>query len=646
MPAQLEEVMGQAHTLDAKNIGPDRRNLLLPWRNRCLPGLLHRAAIGFGQRLAVKLAVGVQRHAVEEDQVRRHHVIGQLLTQGGLERFARRSLFRRGQRLGRYEVGHQLVVGGQQEGFAHRLLGQQQRFDLTQLDTEPADFDLMVDATDIFDHPVSAITRQVTGAVKTLAQGAERVGDKTFGSQARALQVITGQATGTGNVQLTHGAHRQQVKVRVQHIQAAPRQRAANRAGRRTHHGVVIAAIEHAGHHRGLGRPVGIEQAYMPQPRASPQHRAIQRHRFAADMHLAQCAIGPWHRCQAILQEQFPIGRGQVGQGDALVDNLPVQVRAVPQLRPAQHDRRAQGQGRVQLLDKAIEVKGRELQYAVVRDQARILGRDTGEFAQCRMADGNAFWLAGGAGGVDDIRQAAGLERGRRVVLGTLRQLRVGQVDLQRRQIGRQWQAIAQVGLGQHQAHTTVIEHMHQAFTRVFRVKRHVGTTRLEHRQQADHHGKGALDRDPHQHFRAYALGDQVVCQAIGLAVQFTVAERLVIQGQRLARRMFAGLGLEQLVHGMRCRDGGGGIPVLEHPLLFGCIEHRQRAKTAAWCTHCRLEQVLPMLRQAFDGCAFEQVGGIGQRRPEAFSGLMGVQAQVEMRGLVFPIQLRHPQAG
>ena len=56
----------------------------------------------------------------------------------------------------------------------------------------------------------------------------------------------------------------------------------------------------------------------MPQPGPAPHRRAVQGHGFAADMHLAQGPVRPWARRQAIVQEQFPVSRRQVGQGDAL----------------------------------------------------------------------------------------------------------------------------------------------------------------------------------------------------------------------------------------------------------------------------------------------------------------------------------------
>ena len=202
-----------------------------------------------------------------------------------------------------------------------------------------------------------------------------------------------------------------------------------------------------------------------------------------------------------------------------------------------------------------------------------------------------------------------------------------------------------QVGLGQHQAHTTVLKHMRQAFAGVLRVQRHIGRSCLEHREQADHHGKGALHGDPHQPLGADALSQQVMRQAVGLTVQFSIAEGLLIQGQGLTFRLLISLGFKQPVYSLKGGDTSRGVPVLEHPVLLSGTHHRQLAEAAAGCTHHRLQQVLPMLRQALDGGGIEQVGGVGQRGPKPVGGFMGVQAQVKMGGLAVPVQFHHTQA-
>ncbi|GAB5341581.1 hypothetical protein PFUM301598_00580 [Pseudomonas fluorescens] len=134
--------------------------------------------------------------------------------------------------------------------------------------------------------------------------------------------------------------------------------------------------------------------------------------------------------------------------------------------------------------------------------------------------------------------------------------------------------------------------------------------------------------------------------QTVGLAIQLAIADGLLIHGQRLALRMPLGLSFEQLMHRVQVDAGRRGVPFLANHRVFGCAQHRQVAETAVRCAHHCLQHVLPMLRQTLYRRGVEQVSGVGQRGPNTFRGFMGVQAQVEVRGLVVPIQLRNAQAG
>ncbi|MNF81766.1 hypothetical protein D3C84_640540 [compost metagenome] len=86
MPAQLEEVVANAHLLDLQYLGPNvcqgllqliaRRLVILALQ---LPDLQRR------QGLAVQFAVGVERQLVQPQPVQRHHVFRQFGTQALLD---------------------------------------------------------------------------------------------------------------------------------------------------------------------------------------------------------------------------------------------------------------------------------------------------------------------------------------------------------------------------------------------------------------------------------------------------------------------------------------------------------------------------------------------------------------------------------
>ena len=275
-------------------------------------------------------------------------------------------------------------------------------------------------------------------------------------------------------------------------------------------------------------------------------------------MHLPQGTIATWPCRQTVEQKQVPVSGRQVGQGNALLQDFAVQPPAVPEFRPAQDHGGAMGQRRVQLLNETIEVQGCELQYAVIGGQPRIAGGNSREFVQGAMVDCHTLGFAGRAGGINHIGQIVRVDGYVEVAFG---------VRLQRGRVNSQdchplGQRHGYMGLSQHQAHAAVVEHMSQAFARVLRIERHVGATRLEDRQQADHHGKGSLYRDTHQHFRPNALGYQAASQAVGLPIERVIAQRLAVEHQRGGLRTLQYLSFEQPINaGMPLRCRAAGVP-------------------------------------------------------------------------------------
>ncbi|CRM93554.1 hypothetical protein [Pseudomonas sp. 22 E 5] len=189
------------------------------------------------------------------------------------------------------------------------------------------------------------------------------------------------------------------------------------------------------------------------------------------------------------------------------------------------------------------------------------------------MVDRHALGLAGGARGVDYVGQVLRRDRYLRVALRAQRQARIRQV--QRRHAFGQWHR--HMGLGQHQAHAAVFEHMQQAFTRVLRVQRHVGAAGLEHRQQAHHHIERALDRYAHQHFRANAQTDQVMGQTVCLTVQLSVTDGLIVQAQGNRVGMLLNLGFKQSLYTHKVlKRRRAVVPVLQQPALLVVDQHRE----------------------------------------------------------------------
>ncbi|MNQ83760.1 hypothetical protein D3C85_988610 [compost metagenome] len=248
------------HALGAQHRRPDARQRLLDLAlRRCihLRGLgLHRR-----QRLAVDLAVGVQRQRRQRLDHRRHHVVRQAPPQ--------RLAQRRRLDAQRRHVGHQpLAARRLRRGHHHRLLharlGQQPRLDLAQLDAQPPDLHLMVQPPQVLQRPILAPAHQIPGAVQPLTLG-KRVGHEALRAQRRPVQVAPGKAR-AAQIQLARHALRRRVQVRVQH----PAHRVPDGPPDRHRPAIVFAPpVRHVD--RRLGRAVQVVQRHPGQLR--PQVR-------------------------------------------------------------------------------------------------------------------------------------------------------------------------------------------------------------------------------------------------------------------------------------------------------------------------------------------------------------------------------------
>ncbi len=85
--AQLEEVIVEADFFHVQHRTPDCRQLLLQLTGGRYVVLTIELRVWCRQGTAVKFAVGGQRHAVEQDQVGRHHIVRQLRLEVRFERF-------------------------------------------------------------------------------------------------------------------------------------------------------------------------------------------------------------------------------------------------------------------------------------------------------------------------------------------------------------------------------------------------------------------------------------------------------------------------------------------------------------------------------------------------------------------------------
>ncbi|MNO75160.1 hypothetical protein D3C76_661890 [compost metagenome] len=112
-------------------------------------------------------------------------------------------------------------------------------------------------------------------------------------------------------------------------------------------------------------------------------------------------------------------------------------------------------------------------------------------------------------------------------------------IEAQACQPHRQRQVFQQTGLAQQQVETAVLNHVRQALAREFGVQRHIGRAAFQHRQQADDQLRAATQRQADTLAGAGSVFDQAMGQAVGLGIEFAVAQAPAVdlQCQRIRSR-------------------------------------------------------------------------------------------------------------
>ncbi len=250
---QFEEIIVSAYLRHRQQFAPQAGQQGFGITYRRLEGpCLHHAVRG-GQGFAVKLAIGRQRQAIQVNEHRGHHVLGQVLEQA------------LAQCLGSLRV---TGVPGSQPGAVHReryhgvhtRQALQAGFDLAGFDPQAAQLDLLVEAAEEGQLALSIQAHQVATAVKPLALDE--------GVIEEPLRLLLGQAqvpaadASTAYVQVPGNAGRHWLVVCIEYIQAGVVHRASDGQASDGDGGSGLqcpdAAID-----RGLGGAVDVVQTHL-----------------------------------------------------------------------------------------------------------------------------------------------------------------------------------------------------------------------------------------------------------------------------------------------------------------------------------------------------------------------------------------------
>ena len=122
-----------------------------------------------------------------------------------------------------HDVRHQSLAAwriftGRHSNFLHIFMFAQCAFDLSQLDAEAPDFDLVVDSAQKFDIAIGQKSGTITRAIQPIPRNvAEWIGDKFFRRQFRTIEIAPSQTCAT-HAQLSRDADGHWLGVLIEHI--------------------------------------------------------------------------------------------------------------------------------------------------------------------------------------------------------------------------------------------------------------------------------------------------------------------------------------------------------------------------------------------------------------------------------------------
>src|ERR1700726_3446616 len=216
MAAEIEEVVMDAHALEPEGLGKQRAEFLLPWGPRWGVfggGLL----VGGRQGVAIELAAGRERQRIEHDEGGGDHVVRQGARQMLVQHRRVRRMTGGGNDIADEALVAGMVFAGDDRSLGAAIMLTERGLDLAGLDAEAADLELMVGTAEKMQRALGTPARTVAGAVHPAARRSERIGDETFGGQARAVEV-TARQTAAGDIEFARHSDGHRLQAIVQYI--------------------------------------------------------------------------------------------------------------------------------------------------------------------------------------------------------------------------------------------------------------------------------------------------------------------------------------------------------------------------------------------------------------------------------------------
>ena len=548
-----EEVVVGAQRFAPQHIAPDRQHRVFGRRLRVADRALRDGVLaGRRQRAAVDLAVGGQRHRIEEHERRRQHRFRQTPRQTRAQRSGIDAI-------GDHRIRHQPAVAGavlaQQHGYRlHAGQGRERIVDFAQFDAEAAQLDLMIATADELQGVVGIPAREIAGAVHPrVGFVRERIEQEAFRREFRGIEITAGD-TGATDEEFADHAARHRLQMPVEQMDPHARQRPAGRQivagdfGR-------IHGRQQGRADRGFGGAVVVAQHDTAAGDTGETSHLFDRHAFAADHHQIQCRQQRFalRARRPALAPAAPERGRRVDRGDAMVVAETLQLeRAQFGRRRMQHQRRTAGQRRKHVAHGRVENQRRDHQQALVIE---TMPRQEAlhQIHRAAMLHHHALGRTGGTGGVDQIGRIA------RTDVDVRRSLRIhDRSGMQHRHSGRQRRsAFAQQRRHQQRRGAGILQQELQTFVRAGRIQRQIGRTGEQYTKHRNHRIRGTVAEHGDVCARPDVLRMQGLRDAVGAARHLRIGPFAAGLDQRGGLRRARGLKREQPLQRVGLRRQG-----------------------------------------------------------------------------------------
>src|SRR5499433_2190286 len=251
MTTKRKKVVVDPNTLQTQYLGKQRAQQLLPrtarhTRNQT-PNLRRR------QRTAVKLPVRRQRKTIQNNDRRRHHVVGKARP----NMRPQRRRIRRQNNIANKLLATRPIQARNHNSLRHAFMPQQRCLDLPRLNAEAANLELMVRAPHKLQNPIPAPARQVPAAVHPAPRSAKPIRNKALRRQPATPDIPTPNPS-PRDVKLPNNPNRHRLQTTIQYINPVVGQRTPDRDARI---GLLTFHSKSNCIDRGFGRTVKIGDA-------------------------------------------------------------------------------------------------------------------------------------------------------------------------------------------------------------------------------------------------------------------------------------------------------------------------------------------------------------------------------------------------